>query len=76
MVFWFVERGRESELIANGSFSRRKVTPGRDMNFVEHIVVEVINIRPDSWFFVGIDAERDDERFRRGRWRSSSEGRN
>ena len=71
-----VERGREPELITDGSFSRLKVAPGRDMNFVEHIVVEIIYVRSDPWFFVGIDAERDDERFRRGRWRSYSEGRN
>ena len=38
------------------------------MDFVKHIVVEVVNIRSDARFLVGIDAKGDDKGFRRSRW--------
>ncbi len=59
------ESSRESELIADGSSARRDITAGRHMDLVKHIVVEVVNIRPDSRFLVGIDGKGDDKGFRR-----------
>jgi hypothetical protein len=58
-----LECGRELELIADGRLARGEVTPGGDVDFVKHIVVEVVYVGPDPRFLVGIDGERDDERF-------------
>ena len=71
-----LEHRLKLELIADRGLARLKVATGRDMDFVKHIVVEVIYVRSDPWFLVGIDAERHDERFRGRRWRSSAQSRN
>ena len=63
MVFRVLECGLELELIADSSLARRDVAPGGDVDFVKHVVVEVVYVRPDPRFLVRIDAERDDEGF-------------
>ena len=63
VVFVF---GLEPELVAQVGLAGVRVVAERDVNLVEHVVIEVVFVRPDARLFKRINSERDVEIFLSG----------
>ncbi len=58
------ERRIEFELVAQRGSARSYVVSGRNVDLVEHIVIEVVLVWADARFLVGVHAQRGDKTLR------------
>ena len=58
------ERRCERELVAQRGLARGYVVTGGNVKLIEHVVIEVVPVRSDAGFFVGINTQRGNKTLR------------